>query len=72
MDDLHHRSEREQQVLRALQAEPKVLADIVATVYGELPGDLMKVAALNTTHYLSELVRRGEAQVAGSGWRTRL
>lgn len=48
------------------------LQDIVAAVYGELPGDLVKVAALNTTHYLSELVRRGEVQTAGSGWRTRL
>lgn len=76
--DLKHRKDREDQVLAALKREAMQLPEIVTAVYGQLPDDLRKAAsdphaAMNTSHYLSELVRRGDvAQDSPLTWRTRL
>ena len=64
--DLKHRADREAQVLQALSKTPASIEEIVARVYGHLPEDLHRGAskghsAMNTGHYLAELVRREQA-----------
>jgi glyoxylase-like metal-dependent hydrolase (beta-lactamase superfamily II) len=67
---LSHRREREEQLLQALQGEPRTVAELALEMYRGLPADLMRFAEMQVTAGLHKLQREGRAAaVNGNAWR---
>lgn len=66
---LHHRQERERQVVEALGDGCRSVAQIVARVYGAMPAALAGAAAESVLAHLVKLADEGRAREAGDEWR---
>jgi glyoxylase-like metal-dependent hydrolase (beta-lactamase superfamily II) len=66
-----HRLLRERQVLAALAAGPRTVAELVAAIYQEVDPRLHPVAARNVTAHLLKLEREGRTAREGEAWRLR-
>jgi glyoxylase-like metal-dependent hydrolase (beta-lactamase superfamily II)/8-oxo-dGTP pyrophosphatase MutT (NUDIX family) len=66
-DALAHRREREEQLVAALQAGPRRVADLGPDLYRGLPANLMRFAHMQILAGLHKLEREGRAQSAGEG-----
>jgi glyoxylase-like metal-dependent hydrolase (beta-lactamase superfamily II)/8-oxo-dGTP pyrophosphatase MutT (NUDIX family) len=67
---LTHRREREEQLLQALTAEPRSVAELVVELYRGLPPELMRFADMQIRAGLHKLQHEGRAvAVEGDAWR---
>lgn len=71
---IHHREQREEQVLAGLREGPSTVAALVAVIYADVDPQLHPAAALSVTAHLQKLereqrVRREAAQPGGDVWR---
>ncbi len=65
-----HRRTREEQLLAALAAGPRSIAELLPELYRGLPANLMRLAELQTLAGLRKLQREGRAEEIGEGrWR---
>jgi len=62
-----HRAEREEQILEGLDAGDRTVADLVARIYADYPGDVHALAARSVTAHLRKLDRDGRVAKAGRG-----
>lgn len=62
-----HRRAREAEILAALGATPRAVADLVATVYAAYPASLHAAAAQSVAQHLAKLEREGLARRTGGG-----
>lgn len=64
---IEHRKQRERQILKALKKGPVTIPDIVASIYeGEIPEELLEVAARQVHSHLEKL--RAEGKAKGDGF----
>lgn len=71
---IHHRNERENQILEVLQNNPKHLfseMDVVKIVYTETPEKLLVAAAYNVNHHLIKLSKENRVKQIGGLWQHR-
>jgi endoribonuclease LACTB2 len=68
---LRHRAKREEQLLGALAAGPRTIAELGPELYGDLPANLMRFAQLQIQAGLQKLEREGRVETLGEGtaWR---
>jgi len=64
---VHHRDERERQVLAGLAAGKETVAGLVAAIYADVDPQLHPVAALSITAHLQKLEREGRVRRAPGG-----
>ncbi|OFW11448.1 MAG: hypothetical protein A3H96_00660 [Acidobacteria bacterium RIFCSPLOWO2_02_FULL_67_36] len=67
---LHHREERERQVIESLRAGATTPAEIVAGVYGRLPPVLVGAAGESVLAHLIKLEEEGRARRVDDRWET--
>lgn len=65
---LAHRQEREEQLLQALQAGPRTVAELAMELYRGLPADLMRFAQMQIQAGLDKLQREGRTAVDAERW----
>ena len=65
---IEHRIERELEVLSALDFGISTIEEIVARVYTDLPGNLVKAAGRSVHAHLIDLERRGSVRKDGGGY----
>ena len=63
-----HRELREQQILDALRAEPRVVPQLVEQIYRDVPTFLHAAAALSVAAHLRKLEREGRVTRDGDRW----
>jgi glyoxylase-like metal-dependent hydrolase (beta-lactamase superfamily II) len=69
---LANRRTREEQLLAALRAEPRPLAELTTELYRGLPANMMKFAQMQTLAGLRKLQHEGRAEAVGeTDWRGR-
>lgn len=66
---LHHRREREEQVIAALRAGDETAEAVVARVYRGANESVARMARESVTAHLVKLEREGRASRTGDGWR---
>jgi hypothetical protein len=62
-----HRAMREQQVLEALAARPRTIADLVAEIYVDVPAELHPAAAIQLQALMAKLEREQRVAHTGTG-----
>lgn len=67
-DALEHRLERERQLLAALAAGPRTLAELVPEVYRGVPRDLWSLAEMQLVGNLEKLRDEGRVRLDGDRW----
>jgi glyoxylase-like metal-dependent hydrolase (beta-lactamase superfamily II) len=66
---VNHRTQREAELLQALQAGPRRVPDLAVEMYRGLPAKLMRFAELQIQAGLLKLEREGKAAATGQEWR---
>lgn len=62
---LHHRADRERQILEGLEAGPRTPAELVPGMYGGYPQDVLEAAAGSVLAHLIKLERQGAVMRVG-------
>ncbi|MCP9222229.1 MBL fold metallo-hydrolase [Erythrobacter sp. LQ02-29] len=65
-----HRRQRERQIVRLLEQEPRKLPDFLAPMYKGLDPRLEKAAQMSVHAHLIDLERRGVVRRSGNQWQT--
>jgi ribonuclease/clavin/mitogillin len=68
-DCLDHRTKREQQLLDALGAQPRTVAELSPDLYKGTPAAVMPLAELQLLAGLEKLEHEGKVRRQGEGWR---